>query len=169
MPNHVHIIRFPSDEDALRRTFTDLQRRHTGFINAWARATGHLWQGRYGSVVMDENHLINAVRCVTLNPVRARHAARASDWPWSSARAPLAGADDRVVKVAPVLERIGNFAGFVNEPFEDAVAYGAIRRGETIGRPVGSPAWLNALEKRTGRTLSPARRGPKPKNERGDS
>jgi REP element-mobilizing transposase RayT len=92
MPNHVHIILEPSDTDGLRRTFADLHRRYTSFINVRARTTGHLWQGRYGSVTMDEAHLINAVRYVTLNPVRARLVARAAAWPWSSARAHLAGA-----------------------------------------------------------------------------
>jgi len=163
MPNHVHIILVPADEDGLRRTFADVHRRYTGFINARARTTGHLWQGRYGSLVMDEAHLMNAVRYVTLNPVRARLVETASDWPWSSARAHLAGVDGHVVKVAPVLQRAGDFASFLDEPFDEQEAYGALRRGETIGRPVGSPAWLKTLEARTGRALIPARRGPRPK------
>lgn len=158
MPNHVHIILVPSDEDGLRRTFADLHRRYTGFINARARTTGHLWQGRFGSVVMDETHLKNAVRYVTLNPVRARLVGRAQDWRWSSARAYLAGADDHVVKVAPMLERIGEFADFLDETFDEDRDYAALRRGETIGRPVGDPAWLKALEKRVGRALAPRRR-----------
>ena len=79
MPNHVHVILVPSDEDGLRRTFADLHRRYTGFVNARARTTGHLWQGRYGSVVMDEAHLHNAIRYVSLNPVRARLVKRARD------------------------------------------------------------------------------------------
>ncbi len=165
MPNHVHIILVPSDEDGLRRTFADLHRRYTGFINARARTTGHLWQGRYGSVIMDEPHLINAVRYVTLNPVRAWLAAGPSDWPWSSAQAHLNGVDDHVVKVAPVLQRVGDFARFLDEPFDERTAYGALRRGETVGRPVGSPAWLQALEAQTGRTLTPGRRGPRPRKD----
>ncbi len=80
MPNHVHIILVPSDEDGLRRTFADLHRRYTGFVNARARTTGHLWQGRYGSVAMDDAHLLTAVRYVSLNPVRARLVRRAKDW-----------------------------------------------------------------------------------------
>ena len=80
MPNHVHVILVPSDEDGLRRTFADLHRRYTGFINARARTTGHLWQGRYGSVAMDEAHLHHAIRYVSLNPVRARLVKRARDW-----------------------------------------------------------------------------------------
>jgi putative transposase len=46
MPNHVHIIAVPSDEDGLRRTFRYVHRHYTGYINAWMRVTGHLWQGR---------------------------------------------------------------------------------------------------------------------------
>jgi len=46
-------------------------------------------------------------------------------------------------------------------PFDEAQAYSALRRAETIGRPVGSGAWLNSLEAQTGRALMPARRGPK--------
>ncbi len=40
MPNPVHVITVPSYEDGLRRTFVDLHRRYTGFINARARTTG---------------------------------------------------------------------------------------------------------------------------------
>jgi putative transposase len=56
MPNHVHIIIAPSDVDGLRRTFADVRRRYTGYINIRMRVTGHLWQSRVGSVVMDEEH-----------------------------------------------------------------------------------------------------------------
>ena len=163
MPNHVHMILVPSDEDGLRATLGDAHRRYTGFVNARARVTGHLWQGRYGSVAMDEAHLVNAVRYVSLNPVRARLVRRAGDWAWSSAAAHLAGRNDRLVTVAPVLARVGDFAGFLDQDFDEAAAYGALRRGESIGRPVGDADWLDALEARTGRRLRPQRRGPRAK------
>lgn len=87
MPNHVHIIAVPSDEDGLRRTFRYVHRHYTGFINARMRTTGHLWQGRFSSVAMDEGHLVAALRYVALNPVRARLVAHATDWPWARTRA----------------------------------------------------------------------------------
>ena len=31
-----------------------LHRDYNGYINARARTTGHLWQGRFGSVAVDE-------------------------------------------------------------------------------------------------------------------
>ena len=53
MPNHVHLIVTPADEDGLRRTFGEAHRRYTGAINARFRWTGHLFQGRFGAVVME--------------------------------------------------------------------------------------------------------------------
>jgi putative transposase len=91
MPSHVHVILTPSDPDGLRNTVADLHRRYTAHINARNGWNGHLWQGRFGSVAMDEAHLFAAARYVALNPVRAGLATRAEDWPWSSARAHLAG------------------------------------------------------------------------------
>ena len=38
-----------------------------------------------------------------------------------------------------------------------------LRRAESIGRPIGDPAFLDRLEIESGRTLKPARRGPRPK------
>lgn len=162
MPNHVHIILVPSDTDGLRRTFADLHRRYTAHINARHHWTGHLWQGRFGSVAMDEAHLHAAVRYVSLNPVRARLVVRAEDWPWSSVRAHLAGRSDGVVEVTPLLARIEDFAAFLAEPFDEDSAYLALRRAETIGRPLGGKDWIEQLEREHGRVLAPRKRGPKP-------
>jgi len=79
MPNHVHIVAVPRDEDGLRRCFRYVHRHYTGYINARLRVTGHLWQGRFSSVAMDEPHLVSAFRYVALNPVRARLVERAED------------------------------------------------------------------------------------------
>src|SRR5271163_2576578 len=94
MPNHVHLILNPRHADGLGRAVGEAHRRYTNFINARGRWTGHLFQSRFASVTMDEAHLMAAVRYVSLNPVRACLVARAEDWPWSSARAHLAGVDD---------------------------------------------------------------------------
>lgn len=165
MPNHVHIVAVPSDDDGLRRTFRYVHRHYTGYINARMRTTGHLWQGRFSSVAMDEAHLVCALRYVAFNPVRARLVERADDWPWSSTRAHIAGEGDGYVDVAPALERVGDFTAFLGEAFDEALTYAALRKAESVGRPVGSPAWLVEMETRTGLALAPAKRGPKPKSE----
>jgi putative transposase len=163
MPNHVHVIAVPSDADGLWRTFRKVHRHYTGYINARLRVTGHLWQGRYGSVAMDEAHLHAAFRYVALNPVRARLVTRPEDWAWSSVRAHLAGASDGVVTVEPALERVGDFAAFLSEDFDEAMTYAALRKAESVGRPIGSKDWIADMEARTGLTLAPAKRGPVPR------
>ena len=162
MPNHVHLIVVPADEHGLRRTFADAHRRYTSFINARQRWTGHLWQGRYGAVAMDEVHLVHAARYIALNPVRAQLCDRADEWQWSSARAHLAASDDELVRVAPLLERVGDFARFLGAA-EDQQATRALRMAETTGRPVGSGEWIAEMERLSGRLLAPRKRGRKPK------
>jgi len=161
MPNHVHVILVPSDVDGIRRTFADLHRRYTTHVNARYGWTGHLWQGRFGSVAMDEAHLFAAIRYVSLNPVRARLVDSAADWPWSSARAHLAGRDDGVVNVAPVLERVDDFATFLDEPFDEAEVFKPLRLSETTGRPLGGDSWVRTVEVALGRSVAPKKRGRK--------
>jgi putative transposase len=165
MPNHVHIIAVPSDEDGLRRTFRFVHRHYTGYINARLRTTGHLWQGRFSSVAMDEEHLHHAFRYIALNPVRARLVKRPEHWRWSSVAAHLARADDHVVKTSPALDRVGDFGAFLGEDFDEAMSYAALRKAESVGRPGGSKAWLADMEAKTGLRLAPEKRGPKPKQQ----
>src|SRR5208337_1163332 len=105
MPNHVHLILVPQDEDGLRRVLARVHRRYAGMIHARRRRTGHFWQGRYGAVAMDEDHLAAAYRYVNLNPVRGRLVRRAEDRPWSSARALLGLAEDGLTDLAPARQR----------------------------------------------------------------
>jgi len=163
MPNHVHVIVTPWDLDGLRRTFGDLHRRYTRHVNARNSWTGHLWQARFGSVAMDEEHLIAAIRYVSLNPVRAHLVESAEDWPWSSVRAHREGRDDGVVTVAPALDLVGPFDAFLREEFDEDADFAALRLSETTGRPIGSPEWIESLEQEFDRPLAPRKRGPKPR------
>jgi putative transposase len=158
MPNHVHLVVVPEDENGLGRAIGETHRRYTNFINARGRWTGHLFQSRFASVAMDEDHLIAAVRYVSLNPVRARLVQRAEDWPWSSVRAHLAGADDALVSVAPVLARVARFAELLATDAGDEVRFAALREREGTGRPLGNEDFIKGLERLLGRPL--ARRAP---------
>ncbi len=67
------------------------------------------------------------------------------------------------VKVAPVLERYGDFKEFLSETSEDSAAFMPLRQSETTGRPLGSEEWIDKIEKVIGRTLKPQKRGPRKK------
>jgi putative transposase len=165
MPNHVHLILTPKDEAGLGLAVGEAHRRYSSFIGARGGWTGHLFQGRFGSVAMDEDHLMAAFRYVALNPVKAGLVGRAADWPWSSAAAHIAGRSTPHVAVEPALERIADFAAFVDTEADDQASWEDVLRAERIGRPAGSKAWVEALERRLGRPLSPQRRGPKPRTD----
>ena len=93
MPNHVHFILAPPEGEAstaaaaISRSVGEAHRRYTAFVNARARVTGHLFQGRFGCVAMDEAHVLTALRYLAFNPVRARLSRTPEAWPWSSVRA----------------------------------------------------------------------------------
>jgi putative transposase len=59
-----------------------------------------------------------------------------------------------------VLERVGDFMAFLDEAFDEAFTYAALRKAENIGRAIGSPQWLEDMEAKTGIALKPKKRGP---------
>jgi len=161
MPNHVHLILVPSTPDGLRAALGETHRRYTRRINSREDWRGYLWQGRFASCPMDEPYLLASARYVELNPVRARLVARPEDWRWSSAAAHLTGRDDGVVEVAPLIDRVGDWATFLAgglDPAEQA----SIQAGERTGRPLGSAGFIGELEARLGRKLARQKPGPKP-------
>jgi len=161
MPNHVHLILVPGDQDGLRRALAAVHRRYAGHVHARLKRTGHFWQGRFGCAAMDEAHLGAALRYVALNPVRARLVERATDWPWSSVHAHLGlVVEDGLTAVAPVRERYPDFGALIAAG-EEEETFARLRRAEAIGRPVGDTEFMEALERESGRALMPAKRGRK--------
>ncbi|MBS0253879.1 MAG: transposase [Proteobacteria bacterium] len=161
MPNHVHLIVVPEHIDALRAALSKVHRAYAGRIHARERRTGHFWQGRFGCVAMDEPHLLAALRYVALNPVRAGLVARAEAWTWSSIHALLDPArGDGLTETAPVLARVPDFAALVASG-EDAALSAALRKAESIGRPLGESAFLDRVLAILGRDARPGKRGPK--------
>ncbi len=158
MPNHVHLILVPHGEAALREALGEAHRRYARRVNVREGWRGHLWQGRFASVPMDEARLLACARYVKLNPVRAGLVATAPAWPWSSARAHLAGRDDGLARVGPLLELVPDWPAFLTEGL-DAEAHAAIRSGERTGRPLGAPAFIASLERQLGRTLTRGKPG----------
>ncbi len=162
MPNHVHLILVPGDEDGLRRALSVAHRRYAGHIHARLRRTGHFWQGRFGCVAMDEAHLLAALRYVALNPVRARLTERAIGWPWSSTAALVGEIDDGITATQAVLSRYPDFA-LLLAAGENEEMSSRLRKAEQVGRPMGDAAFLDRLENVSGRTFTRGRPGPKPR------
>ena len=145
MPNHIHLIAVPADEEGLARAFGTTHVRYTRHINSREGWSGYLWQGRFASFPMDETYLLLCARYVGLNPVRARLAARGVDWPWSSVRAHTMGGLDPLLTPGPLADRLGaEMATFFD--IDIAEEGRRLLRGATsTGRPLGSAAWIRTL------------------------
>ena len=161
MPNHVHLVVVPEQKDSLAKLFRFVHRYYARRINLRENWSGHLWQERFHSFVMDERHLLAAVRYTELNPVRACLCRAPVDWQWSSARAHLAGQDDAVVSVQPMLQRIRNWGAYLAQGTREEENE-SIRCYMRSGRPAGDEQFVMKLEKMTGRVLRRKKPGPKP-------
>jgi REP-associated tyrosine transposase len=62
MPNHVHLIVTPTYRDGLRATFAEAHPVTSVPSTLGSNGRGHLFQGRFGVVVMDEPHPLAATR-----------------------------------------------------------------------------------------------------------
>lgn len=87
MPNHYHLL-LETPQGNLVAGMRRLNGVYTQYVNYRHGRVGHLFQGRYKSIVVDrESFLLELCRYIVLNPVRAAIVKKAGDWPWSSYRA----------------------------------------------------------------------------------
>lgn len=162
MPNHTHLILVPRTEDGLRKCLAPTHRAYAGLQNARRAVTGHFWQARFGSVVMDDVHFYQAFRYVLLNPVRARLVRTAREWRWSNARTCLERRADGVADPSRALDMIPDVPSYLAESADDS-CINRLRASETCGWPAAEPDALAQFEAMTGRRLRPLRGGPTPR------
>jgi len=166
MPNHAHLVAVPETDGALARAVGEAHRRYTRMVNFREGWRGHLWQGRFASFPMDHAYLMTAARYVELNPVRAKLVRAPWRWKWSSAAAHVAGKDDALVRVEPLLKRAGcdwkDFLAGGLDPDEAEL----LRRHERTGRPLGGAGFIGQLEKALRRVLRRQKPGRPPKRRR---
>jgi putative transposase len=120
MPNHWHLVLWPSGDGELSTfmrllTLTHTQRWHAHHHSA---GTGHLYQGRFKSfVVRADAYYLTVCRYVERNAVRANLVERAEDWRWGSLwRRQCGTAVQRSLLSEGPLSRPGDWIERVNEP-----------------------------------------------------
>jgi len=87
MTNHYHLLIETPDAD-LSRGMHLLNGVYTQWFNHRYDRVGHLFQGRFKAILVEKDtHLLELVRYVVLNPIRAKTVRNVRDWPWSSYRA----------------------------------------------------------------------------------
>lgn len=86
MSNHIHLA-VRVDDINISRVIQHLAFRYARYINRHYNRIGHLFQGRFKSVLVDdENYVKELIRYIHLNPVRANLVGDPQEYPWSSHR-----------------------------------------------------------------------------------
>jgi REP element-mobilizing transposase RayT len=84
MTNHIHAL-IQVSEAPLGRLMMRIAGRYARLIQANLRTTGHLFEKRYYPVLVDaDEYLLELLRYIHLNPVRAHMVDCPEDYPWSS-------------------------------------------------------------------------------------
>lgn len=159
MPNQIQLIAVPQKQNALARALGEAHRRYTRRINERNDWRGHLFQDRFFSYPMDENHLLNATRYIETMPVFAGIAPTPESYLWSSARAHVKGREDKLLTPEkPLLHFVPDWSEFLTQ-WPESTDPKAIERHLQTGRPRGNDQFLDAVESMVGRTVRPQKPG----------
>ena len=91
MPNHVHLL-VESSREPLAKFMQGLQQSYSQYFNLHHRKSGHVFQGRYKAIVCDKDeYLLQLIRYIHLNPVRAGMVKEPEKYLYSGHRAYLQG------------------------------------------------------------------------------
>ena len=172
MDNHIHLLATPATPGGLSTMMQAVGRSYVRYFNGRAGRTGTLWEGRYRSTVIEaERYLFPCMTYMDLNPVRAGMVHAPQDFPWSSCAHYVGLRTDKLVTPHPLVWALGN------TPFAREASYlERVRQGLSAeqlsdlteatlrGWALGSPAFLEALQRETDRRLQPASPGRPPKS-----
>ncbi len=156
MPNHVHWIATPRDEDGLAEAFGRAHCRYSHYFQAKLGTTGHLWQNRFYSCVLGLDHLVRAMRYVEQNPVRGGLVRRAEEYAWSSARAHVEGADRRGMLDLCAWERLVPREEWreILQAAAERQEWHELERATSTGKPYGDEEFRRVIGLRAGRDLT---------------
>jgi REP element-mobilizing transposase RayT len=140
MTNHIHLVLQVGDVP-LSRGMQNLSFRFTRWINWREKRTGHLFQGRYKAVLVDgDSYLLELVRYVHLNPVRAGKVTDPDEYPWSGHRTYLGKERLPWMTTDVVLAQFGKSIAKARSKYKEFVldGLGEERRPEFHGAGVDS-------------------------------
>lgn len=140
MPNHFHMVLWPYADGDLSRWMQWLLTCHVRRYHRIRGTSGRVWQGRFKAFpIQQDRHLLNVMRYVERNPVRANLVAKASDWDWSSIGAKLMDTSPDFLRPSPV-EKPTNWEDLVDKPMNKEELE-ALRRCKQRNAPYGGAWW----------------------------
>ncbi|MEO8681082.1 MAG: transposase [Vicinamibacterales bacterium] len=135
--NHFHLVLAAEHLGALSAYMHFVQRSHACDLRAIAqtRGQGHVFQRRYWSAVLEgSGRLLNALRYVEANALRASLVDKAEDWEWGSLWERVTGERDLLSQLPFHLP--DGWPAIVNTP-QHALDLKLVRTALRPGRPAG--------------------------------
>ncbi len=171
MTNHFHLLLQPHPGQSISRILQSLTVAHTRRYHKNHRSSGHVWQGRFKSpVIQDDEHLLVVLRYIEANPLRAAIVSNPGEYKWSSFQHHGMGRDDPLLSPFPEWEHLGSTPALRRRRWRDKVRasqkeaeLAVIRTSLRTGRPLGETAWVERIAQRLRIDLQPHRRGRPPK------
>ncbi len=148
MPNHWHLVLYPRKDGDLQTFMQWLTLTHTQQYHVKTKTIGygHLYQGRYKAfLVQKDTYLLQLIRYVERNPLRAKLVKKAEQWQWGSAyRRYLGTVKERKLLTEPPLDLPRDYRSWLSEK-EDTEGLQAIRLSVNKGKPYGTIAWVERM------------------------
>jgi len=146
MPNHWHLVLWPSHDGDLSRFMQWLTVTHTHRWHAHRGVVGEgaLYQGRFKSFPVEKDeHFLTVMRYVERNPLRGKLVTRAQDWQWSSMWGRSKKFEWLTSSGQWPMPAPQNWVRFVNEPQSD-LELSELRRSVNRGTPFGDAHWARS-------------------------
>ena len=162
MTNHVHLVVAPEWLESVHHVFKWVNMNHSRCFHARHGGSGHLWENRPYSCILEGAHLWSALAYVENNPVRAGLVAAAEQYRWSSARGRLGMAEPCLpLELRMWREEYGpeRWLAVLRTGVRDEAAAERLREATRRGRPLVSEEVLSHIEERLGRKIRVGRRG----------
>jgi len=159
MPNHVHVAVQVGDISC-SRIMRDICFRYTQYINTMHKKTGPLFQPRHKAILIDDkNYLLELVRYIHLNPVRAGMVKKPDLYPWSSHHAHMGQENMAWVSTNWVLSRFSPLINTARERYKNFISEGMreghrpeFHRGNGVGRILGDESFARSALRRAEET-----------------
>ena len=129
MTNHVHLMLQTGQTYSVSKFMQWLNTSYTIYMNKRYKRVGHIFQGRYHSVLVEkESYALELSRYIHLNPVRAGIVRTPESYHWSSFHAYLQPGDNDLVTTDLMLEMISPIASHQRALYRQFVMDGLAAR-----------------------------------------
>ena len=167
MTNHVHLLLTPKKAQSVPKLLISLGRRYVQYVNTTYRRTGTLWDSRYkSSLIQAETYLLECMRYIEMNPVRAAMVEDPAHYRWSSYRANGLGQADALIAPHALYLALGRTAAVRLEAYRalfrahlDQSAIDDIRLALNQNQPLGNSRFYSKIARMTGERRQARPRG----------